>query len=239
MASDWDRSAGAWLAAMSEGGDWARRAVLDRAMLDRVSQLAPADALDVGCGEGRFCRLLSDMGIKSVGVDPTLAFIEAARQLDPAGFYDVGTVESLPYRDGAFDLVVSYMSLVDIEDVGRAISEMARVLAPGGALLIANLASHNSAGHWLTDQEGRAIGYLVDRYLEERPIRQQWAGIDIVNWHRPLSAYVQTLLDNRLRLTFFDEPAPAPDQDVTKGKYARAPWFVVMEWRKDHPVRDD
>jgi SAM-dependent methyltransferase len=208
-------------------------------MLERVNQLAPADALDVGCGEGRFCRLLSEMGIKPVGIDPTRAFIEAARQLDPAGLYDVGTAESLLFQDGAFDLVVSYLSLVDIENVGRAVAEMARVLAPGGALLIANLASHNSAGRWLKDQNGQAIGYVVDRYLEERPIRQQWAGIDIVNWHRPLSTYMQILLNNRLRLTFFDEPTPAPGQDGTEGRYARAPWFVVMEWRKDRPVRHD
>lgn len=224
---------------MSEGGDWARKAVLDRVMLERVSQLSPDGALDVGCGEGRFCRLLSDIGIKPVGIDPTRAFIEAARQLDPSGIYSVGTAESLPFRDGAFELVVSYLSLVDIENSPRALAEMTRVLAPGGALLIANLASHNSAGRWFKDQDGQAVGYLVDRYLEERPIRQQWAGIDIVNWHRPLSTYMQTLLDNRLRLTFFDEPTPAPGQDVTEGRYARAPWFVVMEWRKEQSVRDD
>jgi SAM-dependent methyltransferase len=179
------------------------------------------------------------MGIKAVGIDPTRAFIEGAGQLDPAGLYYVEAAESLLFQDGTFDLVVSYISLVDIEDVGRAVAEMARVLALGGALLIANLASHNSAGCWLKDQNGQAMAYVVDRFLEERPIRQQWAGIDIVNWHRPLSTYMQTLLDNRLRLTFFDEPAPAPDQDVSKGRYARAPWFVVMEWRKDQLVRDD
>ncbi|HTL28869.1 MAG TPA: methyltransferase domain-containing protein, partial [Tepidisphaeraceae bacterium] len=59
-----------------------------------------------------------------------------------------------PFADGAFDLVVSYLSLVDIPGLDRAISEMARVLRPGGALLVANLASHNTAGHWLRDASG-------------------------------------------------------------------------------------
>ena len=239
MASDWDRSAAAWLDAMSDGGDWARRSILDSVMLERVRQCSPTDALDVGCGEGRFCRLLSDMGIKSVGIDPTHALIDAARQLHPGGHYHLGTAEHLPFGDGAYDLVVSYLSLIDIEDAGRAIAEMTRVLAPGGTLLIANLASHNSAGRWLKDHDDEPGGYLIDRYLEELPVRQQWSGIDIVNWHRPLSAYMRAFLDNGLRLTFFDEPTPAPDQDVTAGRFARAPWFVVMEWRKDEPVSGD
>ena len=239
MASDWDKSAVAWLTAMSGGGDWARRAVLDKVMLDRAGRLSASEALDVGCGEGRFCRLLSSIGMKSVGVDPTRALIEAARQLHPNGLYHVGRAENLPFRDGAYDLVISYLSLVDIADVRPAIAEMTRVLVPGGTLLIANLASHNSAGRWLKDDQGKPLGYLIDRYLDEHPVRQQWDGIDIVNWHRPLSTYMHAFLANRLRLTFFDEPAPAPDQDATDGKFARAPWFVVMEWRKDEPAPHD
>jgi SAM-dependent methyltransferase len=233
MSSDWDRSAEAWLSAMSDEGDWARVAVLDRVMLERASLASPVRVLDVGCGEGRFCRLLDrpDRGI--VGIDPTLALIEAARQRHPGGDYRLGGAESLPFADGAFDLVVSYLSLVDIERLDPAVAEIARVLAPGGKLLLANLASHNSAGRWLKDEDGAPIGYLIDRYLEERPIRQQWQGIDIVNWHRPLSAYMRLFLENGLRLTWFDEPAPTDGEDPKTDKFLRAPWFVVMEWQKD------
>lgn len=218
---------------MSTGGDWARTAVLDKIMLERASRLSASKALDVGCGEGRFCRLLAGVGIKAVGIDPTRALIEAARQRHPEGHYNVGTAENLPFPDSTYDLVVSYLSLVDIEEIQPAIAEMTRVLSPGGTLLIANLASHNSAGRWLKDDGGNPLGYLIDRYLDEHPVRQRWNGIDIVNWHRPLSTYMQAFLADQLRLTFFDEPRPAPGQDVTNGKFERAPWFVVMEWRKD------
>lgn len=155
---------------MSDGGDWSRRAVLDKVMLDRAGQVSASEALDVGCGEGRFCRLLSSIGIKSVGIDPTRALIKAARHLDPEALYHVGTAENLPFRNGAFHLVVSYLSLVDVEDAQPAIAEMTRVLAPGGTLLIANLASHNSAGRWLTDKEGRASG------LPHRPLSRRASG---------------------------------------------------------------
>lgn len=217
---------------MSGEGDWARTAVLDKVMLGRASGQSPSRILDVGCGEGRFCRLLDRPGRTVTGIDPTPALVEAARQRHPGGDYRIGRAESLPFADGAFDLVVSYLSLVDIEPLGQAVSEMARVLAPNGRLLLANLASHNSAGRWLKDGKGEPIGFLIDRYLEERPIRQQWDGIDIVNWHRPLSAYMRLFLEHGLRLTWFDEPAPAGSDDPAAVKFVRAPWFVVMEWQK-------
>jgi SAM-dependent methyltransferase len=233
MTSDWDESAEAWLAAMSEGGDWARLAILDPIMIERVELGPVGRVLDVGCGEGRFCRLLARAAVQTTGIDPTAALIEAARRRHPDGRYVMARAENLPFPDGSFDLVVSYLSLVDIEDLRAAVAELARVLAPGGKLLIANLASHNSAGRWLKDDRGNAVGYLIDGYLQERKIRQRWDGVDIVNWHRPLSAYMQALLGNRLRLSYFDEPKPARDGDPTGGRFVRAPWFVVMEWLKE------
>jgi SAM-dependent methyltransferase len=233
MSSDWDRSAEAWLSAMSDQGDWARIGVLDRVMIERVSLASPPRMLDVGCGEGRFARLVAGPGRRITGIDPTRALVEAARRRDPGGDYHVGGAESLPFVDSSFDLVVSYLSLIDIEGLEAAVAEIARVLAPGGKLLLANLASHNSAGRWLKDESGDPVGYLIDRYLEERPIRQRWQGIDIVNWHRPLSTYMRLFLENGLRLTWFDEPAPADREDPRAAKFERAPWFVAMEWRKD------
>jgi SAM-dependent methyltransferase len=233
MTNDWDRSASAWLSAMAEGGDWARSAVLDPVMLERVEHGSVRRALDVGCGEGRFCRLLAREDIEATGIDPTEALIDGARRRDPRGRYLAGRAEDLPFADGAFDLVVSYLSLVDIEDLAAAAAEMARVLVPGGKLLIANLASHNSAGRWLKDDRGEAVGFLIDDYLQERSFRQKWDGIDIVNWHRPLSTYMGVFLRNGLRLSYFDEPKPRGDDDPTSGRFVRAPWFVVMEWLKE------
>jgi SAM-dependent methyltransferase len=233
MATDWDRSAQAWIQAMSDGGDWARRSVLDPVMLQRAGLLQARRVLDVGCGEGRFCRLLASSGASVLGVDPTEALIESARQRHPEGSYTVARAEELPFTDGAFDLVVSYLSLVDVGEIGAAAAEMTRVLAPGGRLLIANLSSHNTAGRWLKADDGSRLGYLIDHYLDERSIRQQWDGIDIVNWHRPLSTYMQAFLACGLRLSFFDEPRPVAGQDRTKGSFERCPWFIVMEWAKD------
>jgi SAM-dependent methyltransferase len=58
MNNCWQASADAWIADMGEFGDFGRRYVLDPVMLPRALLRSPKKALDVGCGEGRFCRML-------------------------------------------------------------------------------------------------------------------------------------------------------------------------------------
>jgi SAM-dependent methyltransferase len=223
------------VASVGDQGDYSRRYVLDAPMLERALAPSPRRALDVGCGEGRFCRMLRERGVQAVGIDPTPALLERAQALDPGGDYRDGRAEALDFEDGAFDLVVSYLSLIDIPDVAAAIPEMARVLAPGGRLLIANLTSFNTAGTgglgWITTITGKR-GYAIDRYLEERPEWVRWNGIRIQNWHRPLATYMSLLLQAGLELRHFAEPSPIGGDPAAAARYRRAPWLMMMEWEK-------
>lgn len=229
--SGWDDSAQAWIASQGELGDKTRQYVLDAPML--AAARGHARALDVGCGEGRFCRMLRAEGIDAVGIDPTEALIAEARRRDPAGDYHIGRGEALEFADGEFDLVVSYLSLIDIPDASGALAEMARVLAPSGTLLIANLNGFATAGleaGWSTLADGRQ-GYVIDNYLTVRSVWTEWSGIRIENWHRPMRFYMQALLAQGLILRSFDEPAMTGPADLAE-KYHRAPWAMMMVWQK-------
>ncbi len=229
MSDGWAESAAAWIAEQGEEGDRSRRFVLDPAMLERVEAGGFRRALDVGCGEGRFCRLLRACGIEAVGIDPTAALIEAARGRDPDGDYRAGCAEALDFEDASFDLVVSYLTLIDIPGAAAAIAEMARVLAPGGALLVANLSSFVTAG----PSEGWTGGtFPIDHYMEERAHWAEWCGIRVRNWHRPLSAYMTLLLGQGLVLRHFEEPMPRGGDPARAALFRRVPWFLMMEWRK-------
>ena len=108
-------------------------------------------------------------GITTVGIDPTVALVGRGRALDPAGDYRVERAESFECEDNTFDLVVSYLTLVDIDDIESAIGNMSRVLRPGGAMLVANLTSYNTAGipeGWR--DRGGGPRFSIDRYLEPR-----------------------------------------------------------------------
>jgi SAM-dependent methyltransferase len=237
MDNGWKASAYSWIAEMGEHGDFSRRYVLDPVMLARALARSPKKVLDVGCGEGRFCRMLGDNGVPSTGVDPTPALIAAARERDPGGVYVEAEAEDLPFGDESFDLVVSYLSLVDIPDAYSAIREMVRVLRPGGTLLIANLNGFNTACGdigWVKDNTGERLFYPIDHYLQERAMWIEYRGIRILNHHRPISTYMRILLDEGLRLAYFDEPAPIDEAPREKAaSYRRVPWFFVMQWLKD------
>lgn len=227
----WDDSAEAWIADMGAEGDFSRRHVLDAPMLERVRARGFRNALDVGCGEGRFCRMLAAEGIKTTGIDPTARLLCAARERDPLGHYIEGRAEALPFDDASFDLAISYLTLIDIDDYRTATAEMARVLRPGGSLLIANLNPFSTAGRW--NGEGQAAtGYLIDNYMETRAEWVSWRGLLIRNWHRPFHLYMQALLEQGLRLAYFDEPAPQGGDAADIARYRRAPYLHLMEWVK-------
>lgn len=236
MTGGWDDSAAAWVQALGQHGDYTRTHILDPVMKARIAGRGFASALDVGCGEGRFCRIMRELGVAAVGIDPTQALLERARHLDPAGDYRLARAEALPFPNDQFDLVVSYLTLIDIDDAEQAIAEMVRVLKPSGTLLIANLTSFSTAAApgWVRDAAGKAIHcHPIDNYLDERAEWFEWDGIRIKNWHRPLSTYMRLLLGHGLRLTFFDEPS-ATDPDSERAAHVRRrPWAMAMEWRKD------
>ncbi len=233
-ASDgWNESAAAWIANVGDKGDFGRQFVLDGPMLAHIRGRGFSRALDMGCGEGRFCRMMQSEGIATVGIDPAVALIRRARALDPDGDYRIERAETFDCGERAFDLVVSYLTLVDIDDVNKAVCNMSRALRPSGALLIANLTSFNTAGipeGWR--RCGDSTCFSIDRYLEQRCTWVEWNGIRIRNWHRPLETYMQAFLKAGLLLRDFMEPAPTGGGREETERYRRVPWFHMMEWQK-------
>src|ERR1700751_2608134 len=114
MDNGWGSSAQAWVDSIRESGDWGREHVLDPVMLGRINGRSFRRALDVGCGEGRFCRMLKAAGIASWGTDPPPQLPEIARKRAPAGDSRPGRAEQLDLEAESFDLVGSYITLVDI-----------------------------------------------------------------------------------------------------------------------------
>jgi SAM-dependent methyltransferase len=234
MTQGWEASAQAWIEVIGSEGDWGRRYVLDAPMLQRVRGRGFQRAVDIGCGEGRFCRMLKAEGIDSIGIDPTRALIEHARRRDPEGDYRIAGAEVLPLPEASCDLAVFYLSLIDIAELDAALAEAHRVLKPGGSLLIANLQGFNTAAvgqGWSREPDG-SRRFCIDHYLEESVTWIAWQGIRIANHHRPMQRYLQALLALGFELRHFAEPAPVGVAGDKADRYRRAPNFLVMEWER-------
>jgi SAM-dependent methyltransferase len=116
---------------------YARVHALLRAELRPAGGARPARALDAGCGTGFQAALLEDLGWRVHGVDLAGALLARARDRLRAPALALATVETLPYRDGAFDVAACCGSTLSfVADPARALRELGRVLRPGGRLLL-------------------------------------------------------------------------------------------------------
>lgn len=147
---------------------------------DRVHRVAfslaapfgePGAVLDVGCGTGRLLRAARHRwpGARLFGVDPSEGMVRAGRELTRAEIHVAGA-EEIPLPDGSIDLAFSTIAFHHWADAARGLREIARVLRPGGALVLVD----NIGPDW------------VARYLKDRPYltADQRTALWMENGHR-------------------------------------------------------
>lgn len=118
---------------------------LDLAMVDALaaavtaSTTSSARVLDAGCGTGRMSRYLADRGCAVEGADLSPGMVEQARRTHPDLSFEVARLTDLPHADTTFDGVLLWYSTIHTPPEGQPAiyAEAARVLKPGGHLLVA------------------------------------------------------------------------------------------------------
>ena len=227
----WDLSAKAWIKGQGELGDVSRRGILDPCLDLLFSDVAGQSVLDVGCGEGRYARKLAARGAVVTGIDPVQEFVDVAQRRLPSGTFIKAFGESLPLPDSSFDFVLSYLSIIDIPDYVSAIKEMSRVLKPGGKIVVATVSNvASTTDNWVKDASGARLYRTVDRYMEEFAMDLAWDGLQIVNFHRPLSHILGVFFERGLVMDRFIEPLPSAGDPMYVDEF-RVPTFQVMTFR--------
>jgi SAM-dependent methyltransferase len=232
LAAAWDAHAADWIA-------WAREPGLDsywRFNRDVFVELVPSPGrrtLDLGCGEGRLSRDLKALGHDVVGVDRSQTMVAAARAADPDIELHLADAAQLPFEDAAFDCVLAFMSLQDVEDLRGAIRESARVLEPGGRLCLAVVHPLNSAGQFDGETAGSPFiidgSYLDESYFQDE-IERDGLALTLVSAHRPLQTYTEALADAGFAIERLREPAIPPDAYVEdrSRRWLRIPLFLYI-----------
>jgi 2-polyprenyl-6-hydroxyphenyl methylase/3-demethylubiquinone-9 3-methyltransferase len=117
-------------------------------------------ALEVGCGGGILCEEIAQMGFDVTGIDPSAQSLHIAiKHAETSGLeikYEKGMGEALPFRDNTYDVVFCCDVLEHVSDLPKVISEISRVLKPGGVLcydtinrtLISKLIAINISQKW-------------------------------------------------------------------------------------------
>lgn len=117
--------------------DWSQRRAV-ASLLARAAPLAGKRALDVGCGTGRWTEVLAGRGAHVVGVDRSEAMLAEARRRRPGHDFRLMNATQLEFPDGSFELVTAVTVLQHLapHEQERAAAEIARVVRPGGHVLV-------------------------------------------------------------------------------------------------------
>lgn len=147
---------GEWAASYDEPGN-PLIALEEPAVWSLVDGLAPGPALDAGCGTGRHAGHLVERGHDVIGIDLTPEMLSYARTAVPQAEFLEADLAHIPADDEQFALVVCGLALAHVADLGTAVDELARVLRPGGRLIVSVLHPFQAFLGWhapFADAEG-------------------------------------------------------------------------------------
>jgi len=121
---------------------------VEAAMVEELGPRVFDSLLDLGTGTGRMLELLHPLYARAIGIDTSSDMLAVARaNLDRAGITNaqvrLGDIHNLPFERNSFDVVTIHQVLHYLDDPERAIAEAARVMRPGGRLLVVDFAPHH------------------------------------------------------------------------------------------------
>jgi SAM-dependent methyltransferase len=219
----------AWENQADEWRRWTRTPGLDRHFHrynwpSFVDLLPPPgrSTLDLGCGEGRAGVVLKEAGHRLTGVDIAPTMVRFAAETGAYAEVRRADAAALPFADASFDLVFAFMSLQDMDDAAGAVRESARVLAPGGRLVMAVV-------HPIVSAEMGTPYFDVARWADT--IERAGVTVTFHQIHRPLQAWFAMVRDAGLLVEDLREPRPSEADAAGDASFARnreRPVFVHL-----------
>ena len=251
----WDENAENWIKLARMGYDKCRDLINSPAFFKMLPDIENLKGLDIGCGEGYNTRIAAKKGAKFTAIDISKVFIASAKESErqePLGIkYQVASAIDLPFPDNYFDFAIATMSLMDVSNTEKALSEAFRVIKPKGffqfsithpCFTISNLG-------WVTNDEGKRTGFIVSDYFKQtdgeieewifgaapKDLTDKLRKFRIPRFNMILSDWLNLLIRKRFVLEEFCEPYP--DDEVLKkfpGEYDSTiiPYFLIIRCRK-------
>lgn len=251
----WEQNAEAWTVLSRAGYDVYRDIVNAPAFLKMLPEVKGLKGLDIGCGEGHNTRLVAQRGALLTGIDISDTFIRHAKEEEASKSlginYLVVSGQKTELPDNSFDFCMATMSLMDMPEPAKAISEAYRVLKPGGffQFSISHPCFATTKWQWLRDENGRKSAMVCgDYFIRQDGLIEQWifgaAPEEEKRKYQPFktprfSGTLSDWINSLIKIGFQVEELcePYPDQETAQ-KYpsvadaAIIAYFLIIRCRK-------
>ena len=179
-----------------------------------LPEFAGKRVLDLGCGYGWHCLYAAQNGAASVlGIDISEKMLSQAEQKNSHRNikYMCSAMEDLHFEDNSFDVVVSSLAFHYIKDFPELVKEISKWICPGGYFVFSvehPVFTAYGSQNWYYDAKGNKLHFPVDRYFYEGEREAVFLGEKVTKYHRTLTTYLNTLLQNGFELRDIVEPQP-------------------------------
>jgi 2-polyprenyl-3-methyl-5-hydroxy-6-metoxy-1,4-benzoquinol methylase len=242
----WNAGADAWDTFVESGADYYRHVVHGPALLQACEPVDGLAVLDLGCGQGYFCRELARRGAKVAAVDVSENQIAHARQheeREPLGieYYVLSAAQvSERFERGRFQLVTACMALQDMADPAAVLSNAFGVLPDGGRMVfsIPHPCTDTPFREWESDEAGNKQALKLDHYFETGPAICHWGMArlpyhwDTPYWRHTLAEWSEIVAEAGFLIRRIHEPRPTRDE-VQRNPHledaSRLPCFLIFD----------
>ncbi|MBU6501062.1 MAG: methyltransferase domain-containing protein [Patescibacteria group bacterium] len=204
-----------WYDRMLEGqGTYQKDLILPNLL--RLMEIKKGETvLDLACGQGFFAREFLRAGARVTGVDASRTLIALARTHSPEDIhFEVASAGKFPFiKNESVNKIAVVLALQNIDGVGEALRECARVLKLGGKIFI--VMNHPAfrvpkASSWGWDDKAKIQYRRIDKYLSEAKVPIEMhpgdnPGKHTLSFHRPLQFYFKVLRKAGLAVTALEE----------------------------------
>ncbi len=197
--------------------------------------------LDLGCGYGWHCKYAADNNALSVlGTDISNKMLEKAREINSAPQIDYRCIamEDLYFPEGSFDIVLSSLAFHYINDFQSLLTNISLWIKQGGNFVFSvehPVFTSYGTQDWYYDESGKILHFPVDNYYYEGYREATFLGEKVVKYHRTLTTYLNTLLQNGFQLQHIIEPQPPKEMmnvDGMKDEMRRPMMLLVSATKK-------
>lgn len=254
LANYWNKNAPVWIELSRAGYDIYRDYLNTPAFFMILPDVKGLKGIDIGCGEGHNSRLLATKGAIVDAIDISTLFIECAIKMEkeyPLGIhYSVASATKLPFINDSFDFAASFMCLMDLPDQEKVVSEVYRVLKPGGFFQFSiehpcfktpyqRKVQHAEGeiafevGNYFTITDGKIEEWIFGDAPDE--LKNRLPKFRIPNFHRTLSWWINTLISVGFSIELLHEPYPDEAAILNKPRLKGArevSFFLQVRCRK-------